>query len=151
MRLDLEGSLIMARRNASIPHALQMRELKYGEQDDPKRRQAVADALRAAGRHSEALLLFERHLDALDAPAEIDWALREGDSFHLLSVKRIGVPVSDEQFRSCAKRAIERGRIIDARQCYNAIGDEDSIRAMADALPPSLRPDEIVEDDEDSN
>ena len=149
VRPDREDSIAMARRNASIPSALQMRELKYGEQEDAKRRMAVAEALRTQGRHSEALLLFERHIDALNGEAEIEWAVRAGDSFHLLSVQRIGVAVAEEHFRSCAKRALEKGRVLDARQCLEAVGDQEAIRALADDLPPSLRPDAGEDEDEE--
>ena len=127
----------MAKR--SIPSALDMRRLKYGEASDAER-EATASALRAAGRRAELLLLFERHPDPKVFAEEADWAVKEGQAFHLLSVQRLGGDVSEDRVRACAKRALEKGRAMDARNCYTAIGDEAAIAAMGDLLPESMRP-----------
>lgn len=127
----------MAKR--AIPHALDMRTLKYGTATDAQRAAAVK-ALRATDRRAELLLLFERHPDEKVFAEEAAWAVAEGQAFHLLSVQRLGGAVSEEQLRACADAALSQGRALDARNCYLAIGDEAAIRAIADQLPASLRP-----------
>ena len=122
-----------------IPYALDMRRLKYGQATDAERA-AAAQALRAANRRPEVLLLFERHPEDPILVEEAAWAAETGQAFHLLSVQRIGVPVSEAQIRACAKKALADGRAMDARACYLALEDEDAIRAFSDELPEGMRP-----------
>lgn len=135
---------------AKIPNALKMRQLKYGEVSDAER-EAVAAALRDQGRRAEALLLYERTPDHPSLAEEARWAVSEGDAFHLLSLQRMGREVSEQEFRDCARAAEDRARWMYARQCYEAIGDLAAVRAIAEHLPPSLRPpaepDELAEDE----
>jgi hypothetical protein len=118
-----------------------MRDLKYGSASDAAVR-AVAEALREAGRRAEALLLFERRSDPGFLAEERDWALREGNAFHLLSVRRLGGPVEDEHLRRCATAAEQRGRWMDARNCWLALGEETDLARIAEHLPAALRPPE---------
>lgn len=127
---------------AKIPTALAMRELKYGQSTE-EARDAVAQSLRSAGRRIEAVLLFDGRPDAPFLTEEISWALSEGNAFHLLSIQRLGREISADQFRDCARAACDRGRWMDARQCYLATGDEPSLLEIADQLPQSLRPESL--------
>lgn len=124
---------------AKIPTALAMRELKYGERDDAEK-DAIAQSLRSAGRRIEAVLLFDGRPDNPFLTEEISWALAEGNAFHLLSIQRLGREISPEEFRDCARSACDRGRWMDARQCYLATGDEAALQDISDELPVSLRP-----------
>ena len=122
-----------------FPNALQMRTLKYGEAADSERDQ-VAEALRQAGRHAEALLLYERRPGHPDLAGERDWAVGEGNGFHLLGVQRAGGTVDEAAWRACASAAEQRGRWMDARHCYVELGDEEALQRIAEHLPESLRP-----------
>lgn len=132
---------------APIPHALEMRRLKYGEATAAERA-AVAEALLAQGRRSEVLLLLERHPDPEAFERERRWAIAQGDSFHLLSLKRLGAPVSPDDLRALAQVAEEKGRLRDAIQCHRALEDPAAaqrLRARLDAeegrvLPPPPLP-----------
>jgi hypothetical protein len=141
-----------------IPTALQMRRLKYergepGEEDEALReeRDRVAEALRAAGRRAEAVLLFQGDPDHPFLADELDWAVEAGDGFHLLAVRRLGREVGEDLLRACAQSAREHGRWMDARLCLMALGDEEGIAALAEHLPPSLRPEppEVPADEAD--
>ena len=131
---------------AKIPTALKMRELKYGQGQESER-DAVAETLRADGRRAEAVLLFEGRPEHPFLAEEVRWAISEGNGFHLLSIQRLGREVSEQELRDCAAAARDRGRWMDARNCYEAIGDLAAIREFAEELPPSRRPEAEPESD----
>jgi hypothetical protein len=120
-----------------IPNAIQMQALKYGDASDADR-DAVVEALRTAGRRSEALMLFEHRTDHPGVAQEADWAVSEGNGFHLIAVHRLSGKVTEEQFRACAAKAERTGHWQDARHCYVAIGDHEALGRLAEDLPPSL-------------
>lgn len=122
-----------------MPHALEMRRLKYGAVPDEER-DVVADALRAAGRRAEAILLLERRPQHPALEGEIRWAIENGSAFHLLSIRRSGRDVPEEAFRALAAEAERRGRYMDARQAWLAVDAIDEVRRFAEHLPESLRP-----------
>ena len=111
---------------ATIPDALEMRRLKYAADVPLEAKDRVADALRAAGRRSEALLLYD---------GRADHPSLEGASFTLSSLKRMGVPVTDEQLRACAESAEAKGRWYDAYRCYERLADEASLARVRERLP----------------
>jgi hypothetical protein len=122
-----------------IPHALQMRELKYGEADDAAKDQ-MAEGLRAAGRRAEAILLFEGRGDHPFLQEEVRWAVEEGNVFHLLSLRRLKAPVTAETLRACAAAAERKGRWMDARNAWLDLGDAEALARIAPHLPASLQP-----------
>jgi hypothetical protein len=124
---------------AKIPTALAMRELKYEDAPEAER-DAVAERLRDEGRHSEALLLYEGRPDAPFVREEALWAVAEGNGFHLLALQRVGREVSEAEFRDCARAALDRGRWMDARHCFLAVGDREALQAIAEHLPEALKP-----------
>jgi hypothetical protein len=132
-----------------IPAALQMQRLKYADAPEAER-DAVAELLRAEGRRSEAILLFEGRGDHRFLQEERDWATREGDAFLLLSIRRLGCPVDADQLRACAQAAEQRGRWMDARNAWLAAGDDEAVARVAEHLPPSLRPAAPPEADSDA-
>src|SRR5690349_20303830 len=109
----------MARR--SIPDALEMKRVKYAPDTSPEGKDRVAAALRAAGRRSEALLLYEGRPDHPSLQEDLAWAVAEGASFTLSSLKRMGVAITDEQLRACAEHAEAKGRWYDAFRCYERL------------------------------
>jgi hypothetical protein len=115
-----------------------MRELKYGDRS-PAERDRVAERLRALKRRSEAILLFESRPDHPFLQEERVHAVKEGNAFHLLSLRRMGVEVSDEDLRSCGRRAESSGRWLAAHQCYEALDDQEGLARVADRIPESLR------------
>jgi hypothetical protein len=121
-----------------IPNALDMQAYKYGDQP-PAKRDALAERLRAAGRRSEAILLFDGRPEHPFLQEEIQWAASEGIAFHLMSLRGIGAEISDEILRNCAAVARERGRWMDARTCYVALEDRQGLLEIAEHLPASLR------------
>lgn len=124
---------------STLPHALQMRILKYGEAQDAERDQ-VAEALRAAGRRPEALLLYESRPEHPFLGEEAAWARDRGNGFHLLAVRRMGHPVADADLRACAAAAEQKGRWLDARLLHVALADDEALARIAEHLPEALRP-----------
>jgi hypothetical protein len=122
-----------------IPDALAMRELKYGEAPEAER-ERVAALLRAAGRRTEALLLYEGRADHASLRAERDHAIAHGRVFPLQTLLRLGAEVTADHLRACAAAAEKHGRWMDARTCYRLLEDEASVRRIAEHLPKSLVP-----------
>lgn len=123
----------------TIPDALAMRSLKYGGAPEEQREQ-VAQTLRQAGRHTEALLLYEGRAQHPALAAERARAVAKGLAFPLLTLRRIGAPVSDDDVRACARAAEAAGRWLDARQAYLALGDAEAVVRLAPHLPASYAP-----------
>jgi hypothetical protein len=123
----------MARRR--IPDALEMRRLKYGAHVDLAARDAMAKTLRADGRLAEAILLFESRPDHPELETDLATAVREGMSFHVLALRRMGTPVSDEKIRACAVAAEAKSRWFDAHRCYTALADVEGLARVAQHLP----------------
>ena len=120
---------------ALIPDALEMRRLKYAADIPLEAKDRVADALRAAGRRSEALLLYDGRADHPSLLTDVAWAVEEGASFTLSSLKRMGVPVTHEQLVACAANAEAKGRWYDAYRCYERLADEASLARVREHLP----------------
>ncbi|MDJ0975167.1 MAG: hypothetical protein QNJ98_11950 [Planctomycetota bacterium] len=123
---------------SDIPNGLAMQNLKYGDAA-PADRDAVAARLRELGRRSEAVLLYEGRPEHPFLTEEVDWAVKEGAAYHLLSLKNLGVEVPDDAFRRCGSAAEDRGRYMDARTCYVALEDTEALQRINANLPASLR------------
>jgi hypothetical protein len=119
---------------SSIPDALRMTALKYGEATAAER-DRVAEALRAQGRRSEALLLYEGRADHPSVAKDLEWAVREGVAFTLFQVRRMGFPVTDEQRRACAAAAEARERWFDAHRLYEVLGDAEALERVRARIP----------------
>lgn len=123
----------------AFPDALAMRELRAGRLPEAER-ERVAEALRAAGRHTQALLLYEGRADHAALQGAQARAVREGRTFELLGMRRLGRAVPDADLRAAASAAAAAGRHLEARLALVALGDLDGVRALAAHLPPSLVP-----------
>ncbi len=134
----------MARRE--IPLALEMRDIKYVRRSDAEK-DRVAARLREAGRRSEAILLFEHRADHPFLAEEKTWAVSDGRTFHLLGLRRLGVPVAPEELRATARAAEAAGRWLEARLAYVQLSDEEAVRRIAEHLPESVRPAPEVEEE----
>jgi hypothetical protein len=121
-----------------IPDALAMRETKYGDKPAAEK-DRVAQDLAAQGRHAEAILLFDGRGDHPFLAGQRKRAASDGDAFTLLSLRRMGTPVSDDDLRACAAAAEKAGRWLDARQCHVALKDEASLVRISPNLPEGLR------------
>lgn len=137
-----------------IPNALEMKRLKYGDRPDSEK-DRMAEILREQGRRAEAILLFQGRPDHPFLEEEKHWAVERGAAFHLLNILRLGVDVTEDDFRVCGQAAERQGRWMDARQCYLAIDDPADIERIAENLPRSMRPEpaegmEGAEEDEGS-
>lgn len=118
-----------------LPDALEMRRLKYGANVPTADKDAVAEALRAEGRVSEALLLFEGRPDHPSLQADLRDAVRHGLGWRLLALRRLGVKVSDDDVRACAGAAEGAGRWFEAHRCYSVLGDAEAVARIAPQLP----------------
>jgi hypothetical protein len=121
-----------------FPHTLDMRDLKYGKRS-AEEKDRVARELREAGRHAEAVLLFEGRGDHPFLREEASWDADNGVAYLLLQIRKIGGPVSDDLIRTAAANAERKGRYADARLCYQALADQDALVRISPNLPPSLR------------
>ena len=93
----------------SVPDALAMRRLKYGEAPDAER-EAVAQTLIAADRLAEAWLLYERRPGAPLVGTLRKEALRRGQTFLLLAMRRAGNDIADDELRRIADQLPPRLR-----------------------------------------
>lgn len=118
-----------------VPHALEMRRLKYGADVSEADKDAVAKALRDAGRLEEAVLLYEGRPAHPDLRDDLRRAVREGRSFVLFLLRRMGAPVEDDALRDCATAAEAAGRWLDAHRCHTALGDTEGLARIAPHLP----------------
>jgi hypothetical protein len=119
----------------AIPGVLDMTRLKYGPEATPEQKDRVADALRRAGRRSEALLLYEGRADHPAVAEDLAWAIREGAAFTLFQVRRLGFPVTDEQRRACAAAAEAKERWFDAHRLYEVLGDAAALERVRQRIP----------------
>ena len=122
-------------KRSPIPDALEMTRLKYDRRSDVAERDRVAAALRAEGRFAEASLLYDGRSDHPSLVADLDRAVREGAAFHVFSLRRAGVPVTNEHLRACAVAAEANGRWFDAHRCYTALADAEALARIAANLP----------------
>ena len=118
-----------------IPDALEMRRLKYGDPADTAAQDRMAKELRARARLAEAMLLYERRPDHPDLAADRATAVREGMAFHLFLLRRMGMPVSDDDLRACARAAEAKERWFDAHRCLTAVADAEGLARVAQKLP----------------
>ena len=118
-----------------IPDALEMKRLKYAADVPLADRDRVAESLRSAGRRSEALLLYDGRADHPALREDVAWAISEGSSFTLASLRRMGVAISDADLRACAGNAEAKGRWFDAYRCYERLVDEASLARVREHLP----------------
>ena len=123
----------------TIPDALRMRTLKY-EESELAERERVAETLRGAKRHTEALLLYEGRASDPSLRHERDRALSEGQSFRLFTLRKLGMEITPAHVRTCAESAERHGRWMDARLCWKDLGNDEAIQRIAPHLPPSLQP-----------
>ena len=109
----------------------------------------MAEVLVREGRRSESLLLYEGRPDHPALRGEALWAVSEGVASHLLAIRRMGREVTEHELRDCARAAEDRGRWMDARNCYLALGDEEAIRKIAEHLPDALKPEAAADSETD--
>jgi hypothetical protein len=118
-----------------IPDALEMTEVKYGADVSPADRDRVAEALRAQGRRSEALLLYEGRADHPSVAADLAWAVSEGAAFMLFQIRRLGFAVTDDQRRACAAAAEAKERWYDAFRLHEVLGDAAALERVRERIP----------------
>jgi hypothetical protein len=117
-----------------IPDALLMTHLKYGG-GTTEEKDRVAEALRKAGRRTEALLLYEGRADHPAVKQDLAWAVREGAAFTLFQIRRLGYPVTDDERRACAAAAEARERWFDAHRLYEVMGDAEALERVRARIP----------------
>lgn len=120
---------------ATIPDALGMRHLKYDPQVTPAQRDAVADALRAAGRTPEALLLYDGRADHPALRGDLEKAKAGGVAFLVFALRKLGVPVTEDDLRACGAAAEAKERWYDAFRCYEATSDAAGLERVRAQLP----------------
>lgn len=120
---------------SKFPDALEMRRLKYDPGVTDAERDAMAMKLAEAGRTSEALLLYERRPQhpALQAAAKA--AIKDGNAFRLFSIRRMGVPVTEEQLRHCGANAEAKDRWYDAHRVWTELKDEAGLARAREKMP----------------
>jgi hypothetical protein len=122
-----------------IPDTLAMRVLMLAS-TPAEERERVAEALRAAGRRTEALLLYEGRADHPALRAARDHAVMNGLGFQLLAMQQLGADVTRDHLKAGAQAAERHGRYMEARLLHLALGDEEAVRRIAAHLPPSMVP-----------
>jgi hypothetical protein len=121
--------------SSPVPDALAMKRIKYDPAVPDAERDRLAAALRAAGRRSEAILLFEGRGSDPSLRQDVDWAVSIGASFTLSALRRMGVEISDEKLRACAQNAEAKGRWYDAFRCYERLADAEAVARVKEHIP----------------
>ena len=125
----------MARKASPVPDALEMRVIKYEAVTTVEQRDRTAELLRSLGRRSEAILLYDGRADHPALAEDLRWAIEAGASFTLFSLKRMGVPVTDDHVRACAVAAEAKERWYDAHRCYEALADDAALSRVRERVP----------------
>src|SRR5690349_12408611 len=112
-----------------------MKRIKYDPEVPAAERDRWAERLRAAGRRSEAILLYEGRGGDPALRQDVDWAVATGASFTLGTLRRMGVEISDDKLRACAQNAEAKGRFYDAYRCYERLGDAEALARVKERLP----------------
>ena len=120
---------------AAIPDALGMRHLKYEPGVTNAQRDAVADALRAAGRIPEAILLYDGRADHPALRDDLAKAKADGVAFLVFALRKLGVPVTEDDIRACGAAAEAKGRWYDAFRCYESLADAPGLERVRVQLP----------------
>lgn len=118
-----------------IPDPLLMRRAKYAPATPVAERDRIAAALRAEGRHGEAVMLYEGRGDHPDLAQDLAWAVKAGASFVLLSLERMGRAVTDADRRACAVAAEGHGRWYDAHRLYDRLQDAEALARVRAKIP----------------
>ena len=121
--------------SGAFPDALAMKRIKYDPAVPPAERDRWAAALRAAGRRSEAILLYDGRPGDPALREDVAWAVATGASFTLGALRRMGVEISDERLRACAQNAEAKGRWYDAYRCYERLADAEALARVKEHLP----------------
>ena len=119
----------------AVPDALAMKRIKYDPSVPAAERDRWAAVLRAAGRRSEAILLYEGRGSDPALRQDVDWAVENGASFTLGTLRKMGVEISDEKLRACARNAEAKERWFDAHRCYERLGDAEALARVKEHLP----------------
>lgn len=120
---------------ATIPDALGMRHLKYEPHVTTAQKDAAAEALRAAGRIPEAILLYDGRPEHPSLQADLATAKAGGVAFLVFALRKMGVPVTDDDLRACAAAAEAKGRWYDAFRCYESLADAPGLERVRAHLP----------------
>jgi hypothetical protein len=119
----------------AIPDALTMKRIKYDPTVPVAERDKWAAILRAAGRRSEAILLYDGRGSDPALRQDVEWAVANGASFTLGTLRRMGVEISDDKLRACAQNAEAKGRWYDAHRCYERLADAEALARVKEHLP----------------
>ncbi|MHC4960216.1 MAG: hypothetical protein ACYTGN_17820 [Planctomycetota bacterium] len=120
---------------ATLPDALQLRDLKYGEKHSAEARRRMAQRFFEAGRMAEALDLFHLAGDDAGVQAVRDRVLAEGRPHAILSLIRVGLEVTAAEWSQAGHGALAAGRFREAFRCFTEAADEDGLAAVHEKIP----------------
>jgi hypothetical protein len=125
----------MAKRSGPIPDALAMRRLLYDPATPQAEKDRVAADLRAQGRRTQAIRLYEGRPEHPSLKEDLRWAVDSGASFTVFALRAMGVPVTPDDVRACAVAAESKERWYDAHRCYRELADEEALKRVAEKIP----------------
>jgi len=118
-----------------LPHALQLRDVKYGEKTSADRRRATAALLLAADRVAEALDLYLILGDEEGIAGVRRRAVEEGRPVWLLMIERSERAIGPDEWKRAGAAALAAGRTREAWRCYAEARDEEALERIKPDLP----------------
>ena len=119
----------------SLPDALRLRDLKYGEKHSAAARSQAARQFLEAGRMAEALDLYVLAGDEDGVKTIREMAIKEGRAHVLLSLVRVGHEIGPDDWKRAGEAAFEAHRWREAFRCFSEAGDEDGLAAVRERIP----------------
>lgn len=127
--------MFLMRGNALQPPSEEkVRELTAQPDLPPEEANRYGDLFLDAGNLAQAMMFYERSKDP-DRLARIKKiAIEKGDAFFLYAVARLAPDlVTPEEWRAAGDRALEVGKFLFARDCYEKAGDPERTQAAREA------------------
>lgn len=118
-----------------LPHALRLREIKYGAKTGNEERVRTARELLEAGRVAEALDLFLIAGDERGAMEVHARAVSEGRPLWLIMLRRGGRPVAAKDWIAAGRAAEKAGRLREAYRAYLEADAAEDLARIQQALP----------------
>jgi hypothetical protein len=118
-----------------LPDTLALREIKYGEKASPARQKKVARDFLGCDRAADALDLFLLAQDEDGIREVMAWAVKEGHSSLLLTLKRAGRGPTPADWSAAGEKGLAAGRWRDAFRCFREASDEAGLARVREKLP----------------
>ena len=120
---------------SGMPDALQLRNIKYGNNSQPASQVAAAEAQLAAGRVAEAFDLFRIAGNDAGMAKIRKRAIEEGRPVWLILAQRAGQEIPASEWSACGDAAYRDSRWREAFRAYLAAENEAGLEKVREQIP----------------